>query len=76
MIMSPISLKKIVQNFSFVSGGSGVGAKTKCDPGNILKSLILSGVTIVIFVRFKTFKTRLLMEVSKSLESFCKLLTL
>ena len=34
-----------------------MGAKTKCDPGSILKPLVLPGVTIVCFVKAKTFWT-------------------
>ena len=34
-----------------------MGAKTKCDPGSVLKPLVLSGVTIVFFVKAKTFWT-------------------
>ena len=34
-----------------------MGAKKKCDPGSILKPLVLSGVTIVFFVKAKTFWT-------------------
>ena len=32
-------------------------AKTKCDPGSVLKPLVLSGVKIVFFVKAKTFWT-------------------
>ena len=34
-----------------------MGAKTKCDPGSVLKPLVLSGVTIAFFVKAKTFWT-------------------
>ena len=32
-----------------------MGAKTKCNPGSVLKPLVLSGVTIVFFVKARTF---------------------
>ena len=34
-----------------------MGTKTKCDPGSVLKPLILSGVTTVFFSKAKTFWT-------------------